>query len=97
MHDKEIAELIELLYPHFLKKIKADGIFKSCVKSKNAKVSWVDPAKETTINAEVKIKFPYDSTEIAVLNKSGLEVKKDDLVCVHYNIDLKNAYIAYKV
>ena len=72
-------------------------MFKNCIKNTNATVTWVDDSLTSNIGAEVKIKFPYDNTEISVLNKSTSELKVDDLVCVHYFIDLKNAYIAYKV
>ena len=106
MNDKELAELIELLYPHFLKKMKTDGAFKNCIKSTNATVTWVNTATETVdgearrvsnVGAEIRIKFPYDTTEISVLNKSVSELDVGDLVCVHYYIDMKNAYVAYKV
>ena len=106
MNDKEIAEFVDLLYPYFLKKLKRDSAFKSCIKSTNANVVWVDTATETVdnktvrvsnIGKEVKIKFPYDITEITVINKSTSELNVGDLVCVHYYIDLKNAYVAYKV
>lgn len=106
MNDKELSELIDLLYPHFLKKIKSDGAFKNCIKSTNATVTWVDTTTETingvtqnvsNIGKTVKIKFPYDTTEISVPNKSTSELSVGNLVCVHYYIDLKNAYVAYKV
>lgn len=106
MNDKELAELIDLLYPHFVKKLKADSAFKSCVKSTNATVTWVDTrtvkvddedVRVSNIGQVVKIKFPYDSEDIEVINKSTSELSVGDLVCVHYYIDLKNAYVAYKV
>ena len=106
MNDKEIAELMDLLYPYFVKKIKADSTFKNCIKSTNATVTWVDEStteidgvttRVSNINQDVTIKFPYDSTEISVTNKSTSELNIGDLVCVHYYIDLKNAYVAYKV
>lgn len=106
MSDKELAELIELLYPYFIKKMKSDNTFKNCIKSTNATVSWVDTTTTTVngtsqrvsnINQKVKIKFPYDKTEIEVVNKSTSELNVNDLVCIHYYIDLKNAYVAYKV
>ena len=98
MNDKELAELIDLLYPHFVKKMKADSAFKNCIKSTNATVTWVDETQgASNIGKSIKIKFPYDVTEISVLNKSTSELKVGDLVCVHYYIDLKNAYVAYKV
>ena len=97
MNDKEIAKLMDLLYPYFIKKLKSDGVFKNCIKSTNATVTWVDTSLTTTIGAEVRVKFPYDTTEISVINKSTSELKAGDLVCIHYYVDLKNAYVAYKV
>ena len=103
MNDKELAELMDLLYPYFVKKIKEDGVFKNCIKSTNATVTWVDTAVDdnnvtvSNIGKSVNIKFPYDPTEITVINKSTSELNVGDLVCVHYYIDLKNAYVAYKV
>ena len=97
MGDKELSELMDLLYPFFVKKIKSDSNFKNCIKSVNATVSYVDTSLSTNIDTEIKIKFPYDTTEISVINKSTSELAKGDLVCVHYYIDLKNAYVAYKV
>ena len=106
MNEKELSELIDLLYPHFVKKMKSDNDFKSCIKSTNATVTWVDTTTETVNNTTqrvsnknktVKVKFPYDTTEISVTNKSTSELNVGDLVCLHYYIDLKNAYVAYKV
>lgn len=97
MSEKEISELIELLYPHFLKKLKSESAFKSCIKSTNATVSSLGSAGTNNVGARVGVKFPYDSTEISVINKSTTPVGIGDLVCLHYCIDLKNAYIAYKV
>ena len=105
MSDKELSELMDLLYPYFVKKMKADSTFKNCIKTTNASVVWVD-TKTTTVNGStqrvsninkmVKVKFPYDTTEIEVINKSTSELSVGDLVCLHYYIDLKNAYVAYK-
>lgn len=90
MNDRELAKLMDLLYPYFIKKMKADGAFKNCIRSVNATVTGVS-------GNNVKIKFPYDETEVSVKNKSTSSLSVGDLVCVHYYIDLKNAYIAYKV
>lgn len=95
MNDKELSKLIDLLYPHFVKKIKNDNMFKNCIKSVNAKVVWTD--SDSNIGTEVKIRFPYDTSDISVINKSTSNLAINDLVCVHYYIDLKNAYVAYKV
>ena len=97
MSDKELSDLMDLLYPYFVKKIKSDNTFKNCIRSMNATVVWVDDTLASNIGAEVKIRLPYDTTDISVINKSTSNLAKDDLVCVHYYIDLKNAYIAYKV
>lgn len=97
MNDKELAEFVDLLYPYFIKKMKADNTFKNCIKSTNAKVTWVDTSTESNIGKKVKIKFPYDKEEIEVINKSTSELAAGNLVCVHYYVDLKNAYVAYKV
>lgn len=95
MNDKELAELMDLLYPYFIKKMKADNTFKNCIKSTNATVTKV--ASETNIGANVEVKFPYDKNSVSIINKSTSNLKAGDLVCVHYYIDLKNAYVAYKV
>ena len=69
-------------------------------------MTWVDTATEvvdgvtqrvSNIGKLVKIKFPYDTAEISVLNKSTSELADGDLVCIHHYIDFKNAYVAYKV
>ena len=93
MDDKYLAELIELLYPHFVKKMQSDSNFKNCIKSINATVVSASSAP----GSDVDINFPYDATTITVKNKSTSDLVKGDLVCVHYYIDLKNAYVAYKV
>ena len=95
MNDKELSELMDLLYPYFIKKMKSDSDFKNCIKSKNATVTSVESS--TNINKNVGVKFPYDATEISVINKSTVDLTVGDLVCLHYYIDLKNAYVAYKV
>ena len=97
MNDRELAELMDLLYPYFIKKMKADGAFKNCIRSTNATVTWVDTSTTQNVGKSVNIKFPYDNTEITVMNKSTSNLLVGDLVCVHYYIDLKNAYVAYKV
>ena len=93
MNDREVAELVELLYPHFVKKMKTDSAFKNCIKSTNATVV----SESSSPGSDVEIKFPYDTTTITVKNKSTSDLVKGDLVCIHYHIDLKNAYVAYKV
>lgn len=96
MGDKELQELMDLLYPYFIKKMKSEGVLKNYIKSVNATVTWIN-TEATTINNMVKVKFPYDLVELEVVNKSSSELAVGDLVCLQYNIDLKNAYVAYKV
>lgn len=106
MNDTELRELIDLLYPFFIKRLKEEGLFKTCIKSTNATVSWVDTTTEIVNNVNVRVSnvgksikviLPYDVTSIDVINKSTSELNVGDVVCLHYNIDLKNAYVAYKV
>ena len=97
MSEKELQELIEILYPYFLKKFESERIFKNCIKSINATVSQNNPPPESNIGQTIYVKLPYDTEEISVVNKSTSDLNAGDLVCLHYNIDLKNAYIAYKV
>lgn len=96
MDNRELEEFVEILYSYFEKKIKASDTFKSCIKSTNATVTWIDSSQTTNIGAEVKVRFPYDDSDITVINKSTSELSVGDLVCIHYFIDLKNAYVAYK-
>ena len=93
MNDKELAELIDLLYPYFIKKVKSDSTFKNCIKSTNATVV----SESSAPGSNVDVRFPYDKTAITIRNNSTANLIKGDLVCVHYYIDLKNAYVAYKV
>ena len=58
MNDKELAELMDLLYPYFVKKMKADSTFKNYIKSTNATVTRVNSSLDTYIGSEVMIRFP---------------------------------------
>ena len=93
MNDKDLAELMDLLYPYFVKKMKLDSTFKNCIRSTNATVVSESGAP----GSNVDVKFPYDKVAITIKNNSTATLTKGDLVCVHYYIDLKNAYVAYKV
>ena len=95
MTDREVSELIDLLYPYFIKKLETEGVFKKCIKSTNAEVTWVNTSAETNVGEIVKVKIPYDTSDMEVYNKSTSELAVGDLVCLHYNIDFKNAYVAY--
>lgn len=99
MNDKNLEEFVEALYPYFLKKLEKEGMFKNCVRRKNATVSSLLKNYEdsTNIGKTVEVVFPYDTTSISVLNQTGVDLDKGDLVCLEYSIDLKNAVIVYKV
>lgn len=97
MNTKQAEELVEILYPFFLKKLQEDGLMKNNVKMKNATVvsSLADGA--SNIDKNVNIKFPYDKTEITVMNKTGVDLRQGDLICLMYWVDLKNAVAIFKV
>lgn len=96
MNNKQIENFVELLYPYFLKKLKSDGFFKNNVKIKNATVLSTLTEGETNIDKEVEIRLPYDSTSFFVLNKTGINLAKGDLISIMYWIDLKNAVAIFK-
>lgn len=98
MDSKELENFVELLYPYFLKKLKSDGLLKNYVKMKNATVVSDSVAEnETNIDKKVDVMFPYDSTSFSVLNKTGENLNKGDVVCLMYWVDLKNAVAIFKV
>lgn len=90
MNDKHLEELVEILYPYFKKKMMSDGTLKNYVKRKNATVVSV-------IGTQIEVVLPYDTTSFYVRNETGVELSKNDLVCLEYSIDLKNAVAVYKV
>ena len=97
MNTKQAAELVEILYPFFLKKLQEDGLLKNNVKMKNATVVSTLAKGETNIDKNVEIKFPFDTVSISVLNKTGVDLNKGDLICLMYWVDLKNAVAMFKV
>lgn len=97
MNTKQAAELVEILYPFFLKKLQEDGLLKNNVKMKNATVVSTLAEGETNIDKNVEIKFPFDTVSISVLNKTGVDLNKGDLICLMYWVDLKNAVAMFKV
>ena len=97
MNIKQAEELAEILYPYFLKKLQEDGLLKNNVKMKNAVVTSVLNTGSTNVDKDVSVKFPYDPTEISILNKTGVDLNKGDLVCLMYWVDLKNAVVMFKV
>ena len=92
MTNKEIEEFVDILYPFFLKKMRNDGYFKNNVKMKNATV-----VGSASIEEDVEVRLPYDTTSFFVRNETGKDLSQGDLVCVMYWIDLKNAVAIFKV
>lgn len=97
MDTKQASELVEILYPFFLKKLQDDGVIKNNVKMKNATVVSTLAIGDSNVNQNVDVKFPYDETSISVINRTGVDLNKGDLVCIMYWIDLKNAVAMFKV
>ncbi len=97
MNSRDLEQLVELLYPYFLKKIQNENCFKNTVKMKNATVVSSLTDGETNIDKQVKVIFPFDTTSFFVLNKTGEDLNKGDTVCLEYWVDLKNAVAKYKV
>lgn len=92
MNNKEIEEFVDILYPFFLKKMRNDGYFKNNVKMKNATV-----VSSASIEEDVEVRLPYDTTSFFVRNETGKSLNQGDLVCIMYWIDLKNAVAMFKV
>lgn len=92
MNNKEIEEFVDILYPFFLKKLRNDGYFKNNVRMKNATVVGA-----ASIEEDVEVRLPYDTTSFFVRNETGKTLNQGDLVCVMYWVDLKNAVAIFKV
>lgn len=97
MNSREIENLIEILYPLFKERIKNESFIKNGTKMKNATVVSSLTDGETNINQKVDVILPYDTTSFSVINRTGEDLQKGDLVCLMYWIDLKNAVAQYKV
>lgn len=100
MNEEELKSFVELLYPFFVDKLKKDSLLKNIVKMKNATVVSIPETTETSttnINQNIEVMLPYDTTSFTVLNKTGEELSVNDVVCIEYWIDLKNAVAKYKV
>lgn len=93
MTNKKIEEFVDILYPFFLKKMRNDGYFKNNVKMKNATVV----SESASIEENVEVRLPYDTTSFFVRNETGKTLTQGDLVCIMYWIDLKNAVAMFKV
>lgn len=98
MNEKDIEQFLDTIYKYVFKRLKNENFFKNNMKSINATISWIpEGVDENNIGKNVKVKFPYESSEILVPNKSTSQLSIGDVVCLHYCIDLKNSYVAYKV
>lgn len=92
MNEKDIKELVDMLIPYIVKELKKDKDFKTTVKRKNATVKTGGED-----NSTIQVVLPYDTAFFPVRNKTGETLLVDDLVCIEYSIDLKNAVAVYKV
>ena len=98
MNNKELEEFVETLYPFFVKKLKNDGFFKNNVKRKNATVISVETDENgSSIGQNIIVQLPYDTVSFTAINETGKELTANDLICIEYCIDLKNAVAVYKV
>lgn len=98
MRNEEVEAFVEILYPYFLKKMKQENMLKKCVKRVNARVTSPSPASgETNVGQSIQVSLPYDSVSFSVRNETGVDLLNNDLVCLEYSIDLKNAIAVYKV
>ena len=95
--NKEIEQFVELLYSYFKKKLLTDGTLKNYVIRKNATVVSVLESDTSNIGKEVEVMLPHDKTSFFVRNETGTDLNKNDLICLEYVIDLKNAVAVYKV
>lgn len=91
MSEKDALDLIELLYPYFIKKYKEDTSFKQTAQVINATVV----SQYNNKKAEVKIN-PYDTTTIQVKVGISENLQPGDSVLVMFNESLKNARIIAK-
>ena len=83
MSEKEIQEFVDILYPHFLKRLRDDGNFKNNVKSKNATVV----SESVEDGGSVTVRLPYDTATFAVPNKTGVTLVAGNTVCLLNWID----------
>lgn len=90
MTEKDAMDLIEILYPYFIKKYKEDNSYKSTAMVTNAIVKSVDNGV-----AVIQVN-PYDKTNINAVINSGLSIDANDSVLVMYYDSLKNARIIAK-
>lgn len=98
MTEKQLEAFVEVLLPHIEKRLLGSTAMKTVVKRKNASVintRLSDGA--SNIGQKVEVMLPYDTTSFFVTNETGYNLKTDDLVCIEYCIDLKNAVAVYKV
>lgn len=90
MNDKDLEQLVELLYPYIIKRMNKDGVLKNYAQMKNAQVVRVND------NGTIDVKFPFDFTEITIRNEVSDTLIVGDTVCVMYWVDIKNAVAVFK-
>lgn len=97
MNNKELEAFVELLYPYFKKKMISDGALKNYVIRKNATVVSELTENSSNIGENIEVVLPFDTTSFLVRNETGVNLNKNDLICIEYCIDLKNAVAVYKI
>jgi hypothetical protein len=92
MIEQDVAALLDMLYPYFIKKYKESNEYKQTAKLVNGIIT------NNAIPIQVKIN-PYDTETITAIRSTGLlgkELLVGDNVMLIYNDSLKNAIIIHK-
>lgn len=90
LKEQDAIDLMELLYPYFIKKYKEDNSFKNTAQIVNA--TYIAPGGQ---GAKVKIN-PYDKEYIYATVNISDTLNEGDSVVVMYSDSLKNARIIAK-
>ena len=90
-NEKDIEDLVEMLYPYFIKKYKEDQSFKRTPQIISAKV-----VSKTNNQAEVKLADEIGNTTFKVPILTTEEIKVGEYVYLMYWNDLKNAKLIMK-
>ena len=97
MSDSELRDFVDLIYEHIKSRLEKDGFTKSNVKRKNATVVSTLAEGESNINKKVEVRMPYDTVSFSIINKTGEDLNKYDVVVFDYSIDIKNGIAIMKV
>lgn len=102
MNERELEEIVEILYPYIEKKLISSSGQKNVSRVKNATVASVTKVEDengnyTTLFQNIELKLLGDTETFTAKNQSGEELTKGDLVSFLSWIDLKNSIILSKV